>query len=56
MLVNPKSDSNYGKYADMLIFEYELRSPPVPVPAAVWLMGTGLAGLVALKRKKSSDK
>ena len=24
----------------------------VPVPAAVWLMGTGLAGLAALKRRK----
>lgn len=25
--------------------------PAVPVPAAVWLMGTGVAGLVALRRK-----
>lgn len=28
-------------------------SQPVPVPAAVWLMGTGIAGLVAARRKLS---
>lgn len=27
---------------------------PVPVPAAVWLMGTGIAGLVALRRKHAA--
>lgn len=26
-------------------------SPAVPVPAAVWLLGSGLAGIVALRRK-----
>ena len=25
--------------------------PPVPIPGAVWLLGSGLVGLVALKRK-----
>lgn len=29
-------------------------TPPVPVPAAVWLMGTGLAGLAALKRRNEN--
>lgn len=30
------------------------RTPPVvPVPAAAWLLGTGLTGLVALRRKNS---
>lgn len=24
----------------------------VPIPAAVWLLGSGLVGLVALKRRK----
>lgn len=26
-------------------------APAVPVPAAVWLMGTGLAGVIAMRRK-----
>ena len=26
----------------------------IPVPAAVWLLGSGLAGLIAFKRKKSA--
>lgn len=30
------------------------QSNAVPVPAAVWLMGSGLAGLMALKRKNSA--
>jgi hypothetical protein len=25
---------------------------PVPVPAAVWLLGSGLAGLAGLRRRK----
>lgn len=28
-------------------------APAVPVPAAAWLMGTGIAGLVALRRRNS---
>lgn len=39
--------------ADFLIFEYQNSPPPpVPVPGAVWLMGTGVAGLAALRRKR----
>lgn len=29
-------------------------APPIPVPAAVWLMGAGLAGLGFAKRKKAA--
>lgn len=35
-----------------LSLEVSYNPPVVPVPAAVWLMGTGLAGLAALKRRK----
>jgi len=27
-------------------------SSPVPIPAAAWLLGSGLAGLVGIRRKK----
>jgi hypothetical protein len=30
-----------------------LDAAPVPVPAAVWLLGTGLIGLVGIRRRKS---
>ena len=48
------------KEGESLSNAYELslkisRTPPVvPVPAAVWLMGTGLAGLMALKRRNKA--
>lgn len=31
----------------------EVTGSPVPVPAAAWLLGSGLAGLLGLKRKSS---
>ncbi|RLB75267.1 MAG: hypothetical protein DRH24_19875 [Deltaproteobacteria bacterium] len=27
-------------------------APPVPIPGAVWLLGTGLAGLIGIRRRK----
>ena len=33
---------------------FELTAAPVPVPAAVWLFGSALAGMVGLKRRKAS--
>lgn len=33
--------------------DYITHSSPVPVPGAVWLFGTGLAGLLAHKRRKA---
>lgn len=33
-----------------------LNPPAVPVPAAVWLMGTGTAGLAAMKRRQRLSK
>ncbi|MBI5557015.1 MAG: VPLPA-CTERM sorting domain-containing protein [Deltaproteobacteria bacterium] len=35
------------------ISQTEVVVPSVPVPAAVWLLGAGLSGLVALRRKNS---
>jgi len=34
-----------------LYLAYESAAAPVPVPAAVWLLGSGLLGLVGLRRK-----
>jgi hypothetical protein len=28
---------------------------PVPIPAALWLFGSGIGGLLALKRRRSLD-
>jgi len=32
--------------------DFYLSGSPVPIPGAVWLLGSGLAGIVALRRKK----
>lgn len=45
-----EGDKRHWKF-DLVISTGGYNPPPVPVPAAVWLMGTGLAGLVALRRK-----
>lgn len=59
-------DALWGQYLganDEVHFKFDLlamtkdrlpKAPPVPVPGAVWLMGTGLAGLVAMRRKQKS--
>ena len=40
-----------GKTLDFIMAAGPLAPPAVPVPAAVWLMGTGVAGVLALRRK-----
>lgn len=42
-----------GGSAIPLTTDYTLEVNPVPVPAAVWLLGFGLFGLAAFKRKKT---
>ena len=34
--------------------DYRINVAPVPVPAAVWLLGSGLLGLIGVRRKKKS--
>jgi hypothetical protein len=34
------------------VWQMEILSAPIPVPAAVWLMGSGLVGLVGVARRK----
>jgi hypothetical protein len=35
-------------------FNIAFQVTPVPIPAAVWLFGTGIAGVVALARRRSA--
>lgn len=60
---NPYYDPNYPNYANDLPgieanararrgFNLSVTIQPVPVPAAVWLFGSGLAGLVGLARRR----
>jgi len=44
-----------GQYVDnTAIFEVMIDANPVPVPAAVWLLGSGLVGLVGIRRRKAA--
>lgn len=43
-----------ASFSDGYELSLSVTNSPVPVPAAVWLMGTGLAGLVAMKRRNRS--
>jgi hypothetical protein len=47
----------FGVYTDntaqkLGFFQISIEATPVPVPAAVWLLGSGLIGLVGFRRKK----
>ena len=43
--------SDHGTIPDELSVFFEGTASPVPVPAAVWLLGSGLIGLAGLRRK-----
>ena len=48
------SNGGYSSGCDMLFRTYyDDEASPVPVPAAVWLLGSGLAGLIGIRRRRS---
>jgi hypothetical protein len=40
-----------GDYTSDYHIEYNIVAAPVPVPAAIWLLGSGLLGIAGLRRK-----
>ncbi len=44
--------SGYGIYADMGSVAFVMEPAPVPVPAAIWLFGSGLFGLLLIGRTR----
>jgi hypothetical protein len=41
----------YQETPNYLHIEYTLQPAPVPIPGAVWLLGSGLIGLIGIRRK-----
>jgi len=52
-ILNPAYDIVRGPLYNETSFYFEL-SNPVPIPGAVWLLGSGLLGLVGLRRRINS--
>ncbi len=49
----PANDNNEGVTLDDFIFGTPVAAPnPVPVPAAIWLFGTALIGLVGIRKRR----
>ena len=46
------SGSGYGTRSGSYTISLDAIAQPVPIPAAVWLLGSGLIGLVAVGRRK----
>ena len=46
--------NNISDNGSVLGYIVEWNTNPVPIPGAVWLLGSGLIGLVALRRKRGS--
>ncbi len=48
------TSSNMGDaFTSTQIFSGDVTNQPIPIPAAVWLFGSGLLGLVAVARRRS---
>ncbi|MBN1906183.1 MAG: VPLPA-CTERM sorting domain-containing protein [Deltaproteobacteria bacterium] len=52
-LVDINGDSYNAQYGELAIFKEGSNSvmAPVPIPAAVWLLGSGVLGLVSIRRR-----
>ncbi len=50
-LVSPKAFTGDGVNDIYLVLGIGVEPKPVPLPGAVWLLGTGLMGLIGLRRK-----
>ncbi len=48
---NEIADENGGAYSNVEVRGGMLKGAPVPIPAAVWLLGAGLAGLLGFSRR-----
>ena len=44
--------SNHGGGTFTGLSEVQFNGSPVPIPGAVWLLGSGLMGLIAVRRRK----
>jgi hypothetical protein len=57
-LIPPENIDMSGRYALLDIYnnssmtvQYQSQLAPVPIPAAVWLLGSGLVGLIGIRRR-----
>ena len=50
--VGPNGGPHFGPWNSLEFTDFAFRINAVPVPAAVWLFGSGLLGLIAVARRK----